>query len=192
MRRFTLLTIAMFVFSVLGVQLRAQEATLADRIAALPQVKDVQELESTQFAEKYLVIFEQPIDHENPGMGTFTQRVYVCAVHPDSATVVVTEGYGAQYAASPRYRDEISALFNTNNIVVEHRYFLESTPYPGKSPEEVNWDYMNAPNAAADLHEVVTALKNVFDGKWISTGISKGGQTTMLYRLRTWTSPYPT
>lgn len=41
---------------------------------------------------------------------------------------------------------------------------------------------MNAPNAAADLHEVVTALKNVFDGKWISTGISKGGQTTMLYR----------
>ena len=69
MRRFTLLTIAMFVFSVLGVQLRAQEATLADRIAALPQVKDVQELESTQFAEKYLVIFEQPIDHENPDMG---------------------------------------------------------------------------------------------------------------------------
>ena len=182
MRRFTFSIIATLVLSVLGVQLRAQEATLADRIAALPQVKDVQELESTQFAEKYLVIFEQPIDHENPDMGTFTQRVYVCAVHPDSATVVVTEGYGAQYAASPRYRDEISALFNTNNIVVEHRYFLESTPYPGKSPEEVNWDYMNAPNAAADLHEVVTALKNVFDGKWISTGISKGGQTTMLYR----------
>lgn len=182
MRRFTLLTIAMFVFSVLGVQLRAQEATLADRIAALPHVKDVQEMESTRFAEKYLVIFEQPIDHENPDMGTFTQRVYVCAVHPDSATVVVTEGYGAQYAASPRYRDEISVLFNTNNIVVEHRYFLESTPYPGKSPEEVNWDYMNAPNAAADLHEVVTSLKGVFDGKWISTGISKGGQTTMLYR----------
>ena len=185
MRRFTFSIIATLVLSVLGVQLRAQEATLADRIAALPQVKDVQELESTQFAEKYLVIFEQPIDHENPDMGTFTQRVYVCAVHPDSATVVVTEGYGAQYAASPRYRDEISALFNTNNIVVEHRYFLESTPYPGKSPEEVNWDYMNAPNAAADLHEVVTALKNVFDGKWISTGISKGGQTTMLYRVGT-------
>ena len=75
MRRFTFSIIAMLVLSVLGVQLRAQEATLADRIAALPQVKDVQELESTQFAEKYLVIFEQPIDHENPDMGTFTQRV---------------------------------------------------------------------------------------------------------------------
>ena len=37
----------MLVFSVTGIQLRAQEATLADRIAALPHVKDVQEMEST-------------------------------------------------------------------------------------------------------------------------------------------------
>ena len=137
----------MLVFSVTGIQLRAQEATLADRIAALPHVKDVQGI-----------------------------------VHPDSATVVVTEGYGAQYAFVPSYRDEISTIFNTNNIVVEHRYFLESTPYPGEAPEDVNWDYMNAPNAAADIHEVVTALKDILDGKWISTGISKGGQNTMIYR----------
>ena len=159
----------------------AQES-VADRIAALPAVKDVQELESTKFPEKYLVIFEQPIDHEDLTKGTFTQRVVVGIVHPDSATVVVTEGYGAQYAFVPSYRDEISTIFNTNNIVVEHRYFLESTPYPGEAPEEVNWDYMNAPNAAADIHEVVTALKTIFDGKWISTGISKGGQNTMIYR----------
>ena len=131
----------------------------------------MQELESTQFAEKYLVIFEQPIDHENPGMGTFTQRVYVCAVHPDSATVVVTEGYGAQYAASPRYRDEISALFNTNNIVVEHRYFLESTPYPGKSPEEVNWDSGSPPVSAREARPPCSTAPTI---------------------LRTWTSPYPT
>ena len=62
----------MLVFSVTGIQLRAQEATLADRIAALPHVKDVQEMESTKFPEKYLVIFEQPINHENPSEGTFT------------------------------------------------------------------------------------------------------------------------
>lgn len=128
MRRFTLLTIAMLVLSVLGVQLRAQETTLADRIAALPNVKDVQELESTRFAEKYLVIFEQPIDHENPDMGTFTQRVYVCGVHPDSATVIVTEGYGAQYAASPHYRDEISELFQYE----QHR--CRAPIFPGVDP----------------------------------------------------------
>ena len=49
MRRLTFLSIAMLVFSVTGIQLRAQEATLADRIAALPHVKDVQEMESTKF-----------------------------------------------------------------------------------------------------------------------------------------------
>ena len=42
----------MLVFSVTGIQLRAQEATLADRIADLPHVKDVQEMESTKFHEK--------------------------------------------------------------------------------------------------------------------------------------------
>lgn len=182
MRRITLFATLALVLSAFGAYaLRAQES-VADRIAALPAVKDVQELESTKFPEKYLVIFEQPIDHEDPAKGTFTQRVVVGIVHPDSATVVVTEGYGAQYAFVPSYRDEISTIFNTNNIVVEHRYFLESTPYPGEAPEDVNWDYMNAPNAAADMHEVVTALKTIFDGKWISTGISKGGQNTMIYR----------
>ena len=182
MRRITLFATLALVLSAFGAYaLRAQES-VADRIAALPAVKDVQELESTKFPEKYLVIFEQPIDHEDPAKGTFTQRVVVGIVHPDSATVVVTEGYGAQYAFVPSYRDEISTIFNTNNIVVEHRYFLESTPYPGKAPEDVNWDYMNAPNAAADMHEVVTALKSILDGKWISTGISKGGMTCMFYR----------
>ena len=34
----------------------------------------------------------------------------------------------------------------------------------------------------ADLHEVVSALKTLYPGKWISTGISKGGETCMEYR----------
>lgn len=162
----------------------ANSQTLADRLAAAPGVVEVSELENTVFGkgQKFLLIFEQPIDHSNPEAGTFRQRVVVGNIHPDSATVVVTEGYGAAYAFRPGYRDEISNLFNTNNVVIEHRYFLESTPYPGAAPEEVNWDYLNAPNAAADMHNVVEALKTIYKGKWISTGISKGGQNTMIYR----------
>lgn len=160
----------------------AQEASLGDRLAELPAVKEVRQMESTEFAEKYMLLFEQPTEHGNPESGTFTQRVFVCCVHPDSATVVVAEGYGAQYAARPSYREELSSMFNTNNVVVEHRYFLESTPYPGAEPEEIDWSHLNASDAAADLHAVVTALKEVFHGRWISTGISKGGQNTMIYR----------
>ena len=74
MRRITLFATLALVLSAFGAYaLRAQES-VADRIAALPAVKDVQELESTKFPEKYLVIFEQPIDHEDPAKGTFTQR----------------------------------------------------------------------------------------------------------------------
>jgi hypothetical protein len=36
--------------------------------------------------------------------------------------------------------------------------------------------------SAADLHAIVTLLKGIYRGKWVSTGVSKGGQTTCLYR----------
>lgn len=166
-----------------GLFMHCHAQTLADRLASLPSVVDVKEMESTAFGEKYLVLFEQPVDHGNPSAGTFRQRVFVCNVHPDSATVVVTEGYGAQYAARAGYRDEISGIFNTNNVVIEHRYFMESTPYPGADPNDVDWNYLTTENAAADHHAVVEALKEIYTGKWIATGISKGGQTSLMYRV---------
>lgn len=178
-RLFTLVTVLSVILAV-----SCTPKTFEEKLASLPGVVEVSELENTAFGEgqKFLVIFEQPIDHSDPSAGTFRQRVVVCNVDQDSASVIVTEGYGAQYALRGGYRDEISRLYNTNNIVVEHRYFLESTPYPGVAPEDINWDYMNAEDAAGDLHNVVTALKKIYKGKWISTGISKGGQTTMFYR----------
>lgn len=148
-----------------------------DRLAEIPNVVDIRELESTEFQEKYVLEFKQPINHYNPSYGSFTQRVFVCNVHPDSSTVLVTEGYGAQYAALTGYRDELSKIFNTNLIVVEHRYFLESTP------KDKNWEFLTTYNSAHDLHNVTTALKTIYDKKWISTGISKGGQTSLLYRV---------
>ncbi len=61
-------------------------------------------------------------------------------------------------------------------IFVEYRYFLESTPDPK------DWQYLTAENSADDLHAITTTFKNIYSGKWIATGISKGGQTTLLYR----------
>lgn len=144
---------------------------------AIPNVTSVQDLEHIDdFSEKYLVTFEHYVDYDDYSKGKFTQRVFVSHVDYDSATVVVTEGYGAQYAAMVRYREEFSRLFNTNLVVVEHRYFLESTP------ADVNWNYLKAEYSAKDLHEVVTAMKTIYPKKWIATGISKGGQTVTLYR----------
>ena len=77
---------------------------------------------------------------------------------------------------NPKYQEELSKLFNTNVIFVEYRYFLESTPEPK------NWDYLTVENSLYDLHNVVNTFKQIYKGKWISTGISKGGQTTMFFR----------
>ncbi|MFI3314706.1 MAG: S28 family serine protease [Rikenellaceae bacterium] len=136
----------------------------------------VEKLESKLFEEKYLVRIEQPIDHKNPELGTFTQRFVVAHTDYNKPVVIVAEGYGGAYGLNPNYRDEISTKLGTNQVVVEHRYFLESTPEP------CDWQYMTGENAANDLHRITTILKKVYKNKWISTGISKGGQNTMIYR----------
>ncbi len=152
------------------------QTALQDKLKAISHITEIKPLESKEFAEKYVTYFTQPLDHDRPELGNFRQRVIVSHVGFDRPTVIVTEGYGASYALSPRYREELSRMFNTNMIFVEYRYFLESTPEPR------DWQYLTAESSADDLHAVVEAFKKIYPGKWISTGISKGGQTTMLYR----------
>lgn len=152
------------------------QTDLQQKIGALPGVAELKSLETVGFAEKQVAYFTQPLDHRHPERGSFRQRVIVSHVGFDRPTVLVTEGYGGAYALRPDYRDELSRLFNTNIVFVEHRYFLESTPQP------LDWQYLTAENSAYDLHAVTTALKTLYPGKWIATGISKGGQTAMLYR----------
>lgn len=154
----------------------ANAQQIEERLKALPGVNSVEKLKSDHFAEKYVVKLTQPVDHGNPEAGDFSQRVIVAHVGYDRPTVMITEGYSGAYALNPRYQEELSKLLNANMVFVEHRYFLESTPEP------CNWDYLTAENSAHDLHRINKTFKELYNGKWISTGISKGGQTTCLYR----------
>ncbi len=171
--RTTLFLAALFLLST---ALHAQQGNLTEKLKEIPAITETRPLESTEFSEKYVTYFTQPLDHRHPGQGSFRQRVIVSHVGFDRPTVIVTEGYGASYALHPRYREELSRLLNANMIFVEHRYFLESTPEPR------DWQYLTAENSADDLHAVRNAFKSIYPGKWIATGISKGGQTALLYR----------
>ncbi len=153
-----------------------EQTSVIDQLAHLKGVSNLTVLKAERFTDKCVFFFEQPIDHKDPSKGTFKQRVFVAHRGFDRPTVLVTEGYGAAYAATPRFTNELAELFETNIVVVEHRYFLESTP---KSKE---WQYLTAENSANDLHAIFAALETIYPGKWISTGVSKGGQTTMIYR----------
>lgn len=152
------------------------QTVLEQKINAISAIKEIRSLETSEFSEKYVTYFTQPLDHRHPEKGSFRQRVIVSHVGFDRPTVIVTEGYGAAYALHSQYREELSKLLNANMIFVEYRYFLESTPEPK------DWQYLTAENSADDLHAITTAFKNIYPGKWIATGISKGGQTTLLYR----------
>ena len=155
---------------------QTQAGELRDKLAALDGISDIDSLESGPFSEKYVLFIDQPLDHRHPEKGTFRQRVVVGHVGFDRPTVLVTEGYGGAYALYPHYREELSEMGNCNQVFVEHRYFLESTPNP------TDWRYLTAENSAYDLHRIFTAFKALYPGKWIGTGISKGGQTTLIYR----------
>lgn len=167
-----LLSIAL---SVVSIPLLAQ-TELQKKIGVITAITESKPLQTTEFAEKCVTYFTQPLDHRQPEKGTFRQRVIVSHVGFDRPTVIVTEGYGASYALGSKYREELSRLLDANLIFVEHRYFLESTPEPK------DWQYLTAENSAEDLHAITTAFKKIYSGKWISTGISKGGQTALLYR----------
>ena len=168
---------ALLLFALLSASVSSfAQTVLEQKISAISAIKEIRPLETSEFSEKYVTYFTQPLDHRHPEKGSFRQRVIVSHVGFDRPTVIVTEGYGAAYALRSQYREELSKLLNANMIFVEYRYFLESTPEPK------DWQYLTAENSADDLHAITTAFKNIYPDKWIATGISKGGQTTLLYR----------
>ena len=144
-----------------------------EKLRSLPNVVSVTAQDPGAFKERYKVFFRQPVDHDNPSAGTYDQLVYVMLNNTDSLNVLVTEGY---YAFDAEKEQELVPMFGANQIVVEHRYFGESTV------DDPEYRYMNADNCCDDLHEVVTSLKMLLGGKWISTGVSKSGLASNAYQ----------
>ena len=158
---------------------QAPAQSIEPELKALAKLTDftVQKLETdTFFTEKYLLVFKQNVDPNNPLAGKFEQRVFLSHKSKSRPVVVITEGYAANYASHPDYKNELSSYLNANQICIEHRYFGQSIPRP------LDWNQLTIANAAADDHRIVTILKKIYTNKWISTGISKGGQTCMYYR----------
>lgn len=149
---------------------------LTDRLNALSAVSGVKTLQSTDGLEKLVCFVNQQLDWKDEAEGSFAQRVIIKHRGFDRPTVMVTEGYGAAYALHPGYQEELSTLLEANLVFVEHRYFLESTPQP------CDWSHLTVENSAGDYHHIRNLLREVYPGKWFTTGISKGGQTTMFYR----------
>ena len=108
----------------------ANATDLTDKLETLTAVSKVKELQSADGLEKLVFFVNQQLDWDDASEGTFGQRIIIKHRGFDRPTVMVTEGYGAAYAMSPNYQEELSTLLEANLVFVEHRYFLESTPQP--------------------------------------------------------------
>ncbi len=107
----------------------------------------------------------QPLDHDNPATGHFYQRVFLLHKEFNKPVLLETEGY----AARPDKISEITKLIDANQIIVEHRYFGESIP------DSLDYQYLNIRQAAADHHRITQLFRQIYTGKWVTSGISKGG-----------------
>lgn len=149
--------------------------------AMLKKIKSVSSFEKIEKADTtrqyFLMKFTQLLDPNNPEAGTFEQRVMLGHRGFERPTVVVTEGYGGDYAfSSPRYMEELTYIMDANILFVEYRYFS------GSMPEPCNWEYLTVKNSMTDYHNIITSFKPYYTGKWASTGISKGGSTSIFFR----------
>jgi hypothetical protein len=152
-------------------------AQLEQFLKSQPKIKSIEKINGNDFFnETWKIMVRQPLDHSDTTKGFFLQRVFVADKGRENAVLLITEGYSANYAASPRFINELTPMLQSNQICVEHRYFEKSCP------DSINWDYLTVANAAADHHAVVEIFKKYYSGKWINTGISKGGQTAVYHR----------
>ncbi|HBS86198.1 MAG: hypothetical protein A2W91_09495 [Bacteroidetes bacterium GWF2_38_335] len=148
--------------------------SITEKLKMLPGVELTEiTCDSDRFIAGYKLLFSQPLDYNNPEKGIFKQKVYLSHKSEKDLMVMYLDGYSVN---TNGYISELADILKSNHMHVEHRFFGES------SPDSIDWSLLNIRNAAADHHRIVRLLKNIYKSKWISTGISKGGQTTMYHK----------
>ena len=163
----------------------AGKSSMAQALAGLDGVTNVEAIDvsgSKQFAEKYIVTFEQPLNHKDPSAGTFPQRVEVGIVPDAKTNVMETDGYLlVDQAIATDDAHELCTMFSGNYIHVEHRFFGQSRPASLSNDGTDGWQYLTSENAAADYHRIYTELSKVLSGPWTATGTSRGGEVCTSY-----------
>ncbi|RYG49055.1 peptidase [bacterium] len=169
--------LACLTLSVAAISALAQKAPVTDlksRLAAIPGVVSVTAPTNPRLQkDTFVVMFDQPVDPLNPKGARFQQRLFLRHAAFDQPMILGTEGYEAGGPDG----GELEGMFDRPNVLtVEHRYFGKSVPTP------LVWQHLTIKNAAADMHRIVTAFKSLYRGKWVSTGVSKGGQTALFFK----------
>ncbi len=128
-------------------------------------------IDSTQASLQYELLVQQPIDHQHPEKGIFNQQVILTHRGFDHPSVMETQGY--ELFPGPNEPEQIASA---NNLNIEYRFYGKSVTAP------MQWTCLTVEQEAADLHHINELFRKIYKGKWISTGVSKGGSTTIYYK----------
>jgi PS-10 peptidase S37 len=174
-RALSAVAIAAVVSAGTAIPSQAAPQDIAERLEAIPGMSVVWERPSGSPDYRFfLLTFKQPADHRRPGGVWFEQRFTLLHRTQAAPMVLHTSGYNVSLTPS---RSEPAQLVNGNQMSVEQRFFSPSRPVPANWPRQLTiWQ------AATDHHRLFKALKPIYSAKWLSTGASKGGMTSVYNR----------
>jgi len=134
----------------------------------------ITELESSDHFKKELeILLPQALDHFGNNKDKFQQRIFLYHYDFKAPVIYVTEGYSAR-----QRHYELSEIMMANQVQVEYRFF-------GKSkPDNYDYTYLTNDQAMEDLHRIRKLFKKIYRKEWITTGISKGGTTCLIYKSK--------
>jgi hypothetical protein len=145
---------------------------ISDKIRQVQGVDTVTEVASNRPGYRvFEVQFLQEEDHFTANSPTFRQKLVVWHKNENRPMVLQTSGYAI-------FGNSLAALateFDANQIQVEHRFFANSTP------ASQNWSLDNIKQSAADFHKITENFKSIYAAKWVNTGRSKGGMTSLYH-----------
>jgi hypothetical protein len=148
------------------------DAAVDSALAHLPGVRIISRtVMPSQHRVEYQLAIRQPVDHSNPAKGTFYQQLHLIHRGFSRPMIMETQGYTGWTKGN-----ELEKILDCNDLDVEFRYFNKSRP------DSLLWDYLNFEQATADLHHINQVFRTLYKNKWVSTGISRGGETALTYR----------
>jgi len=146
---------------------------LVDQLSTIPGITVVAEHTAPAGFRFFVLSYEQQVNHLLAWKGTFAQRVTLLHRSLAAPMIVNTAGYNISLAPS---LSEPTQLVDGNELTIEHRFFLPSRPEPA------DWQDLTIFQAATDHHRIIQALKSLYQGRWLTTGRSKGGMAAVYHR----------
>jgi hypothetical protein len=164
--------IALFFISSFSFGQSSEKIKLEEFLSSIDDLEFIYTYDAGKNQYKYTISLPQYVNQQSKTGPKFMQKLYLTHLSDSLPTVMVTEGYSVR----ANNLSEPARLLSCNQIIVEHRYFGESIP------DSMDWSQLTTANAAADHHQIYKTFSKFYRKHWISTGISKGGQTCIFYK----------